>query len=591
MSTTNVEKKNPVKILMGSIREYKKYSILTPLLVVVEVVFEVLIPLVMAEMIDQMTGNSMEPIYKFGLILILMAISSLFAGMMAGKFGATASTGFAKNLRKDVFYKIQDYSFSEIDQFSASSLVTRLTTDVTNVQNAYQMIIRIAIRTPLMMAFAFVMSFTISWELGLIFVVMIPLLGGGLALILTRVFPIFRRIFKKYDRLNEGVQENVSGIRVVKSFVREGYETDKFRVAAEDVKNEFTRAEKIIALNNPLMMFSMYLVTLLVSYFGATMIINSNAVSLTIGELSSLITYSTMILMSVMMFSMVFVMIAISTESINRIVEVLDTKSSLDPNESGISDVKDGSISFKDVSFSYHKDALKPVLQNINLDIKSGETIGILGVTGSSKSTLVQLIPRLYDVSDGVVTVGGVNVKDYNVHSLRNEVSVVLQKNVLFSGTIEENIKWGNKNATIEEVKRVAELACASEFIEKMPEGYNTYIERGGSNVSGGQKQRICIARALLTKPKVIIFDDSTSAVDTKTDSLIREAMNTMIPDTTKLIIAQRIDSVKESDRILLIDDGKVMAFDSHDNLMKSNDVYQEIYYSQVKSDGGENNE
>lgn len=581
------KKTKSFKVLMRSIREYKKYSILTPSLVVIEVVFEVLIPLIMAQMIDQMTGNTMEPIYKFGTILILMAFSSLFAGMFAGKFGAIASTGFAKNLRKDIFYRIQDYSFTELDEFSTSSLVTRLTTDVTNVQNSYQMVIRIAIRTPLMMIFAFIMSFTISWELGLIFVVVIPLLGGGLALILTRVVPLFRRIFRKYDDLNNSVQENVSGIRVVKSFVRDEYEINKFDKAATEVKKDFVSAEKIIALNNPLMMFSMYVVTLLVSYFGARMIINSSGLALTTGELSSLITYSTQILMSVMMFSMVFVMIAISTESFNRIAEVLTTNSTLDPNVEGDKNVENGSVEFKNVCFSYSKEAKKYALENINLRIESGETIGVLGVTGSSKSTLVQLIPRLYDVSKGEVLVGNKNVKEYDLKSLRDEVAVVLQKNVLFSGTIAENIRWGKKDASIDEVKEVARLACADEFIEQMPDKYDTHIERGGTNVSGGQKQRLCIARALIKKPKVIIFDDSTSAVDTKTDAKIREAMAMMIPDTTKIIIAQRVDSIKDADRIIVMDNGRVGAFDTHENLLKNNKAYKEVFESQTKSAGG----
>lgn len=581
-------KQNNAKTLMKSIRQYKKQTIITPLLVVFEVIFEVLIPLVMAEMIDEMSGNTMEPIYKFGIILILMAIASLFAGMFAGKTGAVASTGFAKNLRKDIFYKVQDYSFNEIDQFSSSSLVTRLTTDVTNVQNAFQMIIRIAIRTPLMMVFAFIMSFTISWQLGLVFVVVIPILGGGLALIMTKVIPIFKRIFKKYDRLNGKVQENVSGIRVVKSFVRNDYENEKFNIAATEVRDDFIKAEQIIALNNPLMMFSIYIVTLLISYFGATMIIDSNETLLSTGELSSLITYSMMILMSVMMFSMVFVMIAISSESIRRIVEVLNTDSTLDPNLNGISTVDNGSITFKDVCFSYSKEANKHALANINLSIKSGETIGILGMTGSAKTTFVQLIPRLYDATQGKILVGSHDVKDYNLQALREEVAVVLQKNILFSGTIAENLRWGNKEATLDEIKEAAKLACADEFIEQLPKQYDTYIERGGTNVSGGQKQRLCIARALLKKPKIIIFDDSTSAVDTKTDAKIRAAMIEMIPDTTKIIIAQRVDSVKDADRIMIMENGKVSAFDTHEQLMKNNAMYQQVYESQVKHDGGE---
>lgn len=576
------------RILMKSLRTYKKQSLLTPLLVVVEVVIEVLIPLLMAEMINQMTGDTMRPIYFFGTILILMAICSLLAGMFAGKFAATASTGFAKNLRKDIFYKIQDYSFKEIDQFSSSSLVTRLTTDVTNAQNAFQMIIRIAIRTPLMMTFAFIMAYTISWKMALIFVVIVPVLGGGLALLLTRVFPIFMRIFKKYDRLNNSVQENVGGIRVVKSFVREDYENKKFEVAAKDVRDDFIRAEKIIALNNPLMIFSIYLVTLLIAYFGSTLIIDSQALELTTGELSSLVTYSMMILMSVMMFSMVFVMIAISSESVNRIVEVLTTDSTLDPNPEGATLVMDGSVEFRDVCFSYSKDASKYALEDINLSIKSGETIGVLGVTGSSKSTLVQLIPRLYDASCGQVIVGGKNVVDYELHALREAVAFVLQKNVLFSGTIAENIRWGRKDATLEEVKAAARLACAEEFIDQLPKGYDTYIERGGTNVSGGQKQRLCIARALIKNPKIIIFDDSTSAIDTKTNAKITAQMAKTLPDTTKIIIAQRVASIKDADRIVIMENGQIVAFDTHEALMKNQESYREIYDSQIKTSGGD---
>lgn len=582
------KKPNQYKTLIQSIREYKKASILTPTLVVIEVLLEVIMPLLMAEMIDQMTGNTLMPIYKFGTILIFMAFASLFSGMIAGKFGATASTGFAKNLRRDLFYKIQNYSFKEIDGFSSSSLVTRLTTDVTNVQNAYQMIIRIAIRTPLMMIFAFIMSFSISWELGLIFVVAIPLLGGGLMLILRKVFPIFKVIFKKYDSLNKRVQENVNGMRVVKSFVREDYEKDKFNQSANEIKNDFTKAEQLIALNNPLMMFSMYVVTLCISYFGAKMIVTSGGVDLTTGELSTLITYSTMILMSVMMFSMVFVMIAISNESINRIAEVLSTDTSLDRHPSGITEIKDGSISFKNVCFKYSEDAKKNALENINIDFQSGQTIGILGVTGSSKTTFVQLIPRLYDVTQGDVLVGGENVKSYDLKALREAVAFILQKNVLFSGTILENLKWGNKNATLEEVKEAAKLACASEFIDQLPLQYDTYIERGGTNVSGGQKQRLSIARAILKKPKIIIFDDSTSAVDTKTDAKIREAMKKMIPNTTKIIITQRVDSVKDADKICVFDNGHIIASGSHEELIQSNESYKNIYESQIKQHGGD---
>ncbi|MFA7075431.1 MAG: ABC transporter ATP-binding protein [Candidatus Izemoplasmatales bacterium] len=576
------------KVLVKSIREYKKQTLLTPALVIIEVVIEVLIPLIMAEMINQMTGDTMKPIYYFGTVLIIMAVSSLLAGMFAGKYAATASAGFAKNLRKDIFYKIQDYSFHEIDKFSSSSLVTRLTTDVTNSQQAFQMIIRIAIRTPLMMVFAFIMAYTISWKMAMIFVVIVPALGLGLALILVKVFPIFQKIFKKYDRLNNSVQENVSGIRVVKSFVREDFENENFEKAAKDVRNDFTKAEKIIALNNPLMVFSTYLVTVLIAYFGSTMIINSQSLDLTTGELSSLVTYSVMILMSVMMFSMVFVMIAISAESVNRIAEVLETESTLDPNPNGDVTVRDGSIDFKDVSFSYSKDQSKYVLQDINLSIKSGETIGVLGVTGSAKSTLVQLIPRLYDTSCGEVLVGGKNVKDYELHSLRDAVAFVLQKNVLFSGTIAENIRWGNKDASLEEVKEAARLACADEFIDQLPKTYDSYIERGGTNVSGGQKQRLCIARALIKKPKIIIFDDSTSAIDTKTNAKITEQMAMTLPNTTKIIIAQRVASIQSADRIVIIESGRIVAFDTHENLIKTNESYQETYNSQTNTAGGD---
>ncbi len=584
-------KEKTYRVLLHSIREYKKTSILTPLLVIIEVVLEVLMPLIMAQMIDQMTGQSMTPIYKFGTILVLMAFASLFSGMIAGKFGAIASTGFAKNLRKDIFYKIQDFSFNEIDGFSSSSLVTRLTTDITNVQNAYQMVIRIAIRTPLMMTFAFLMTFTISWQLGLIFVVVIPLLASGLIIILKKVFPKFKIIFKKYDQLNNNIQENISGIRVVKSFVRADYEKNKFNKDAQEIKNDFTKAEKIIALNNPLMMFSIYIVIVLIAYLGAKMIVVSDAVSLTTGELSTLITYSTMILMSVMMFSMVFVMIAISNESIKRIAEVLSTQSTLDPNEDGIKHIKDGSIQFSNVSFKYSSKAKKYALKDINVSIESGQTIGILGVTGSSKSTFIQLIPRLYDATVGDVFVGGINVKDYQLKTLRDEVAVVLQKNTLFSGTLLDNLRWGNKEASLEEVKEAASLACIDDYIEKLPEKYLTHVERGGTNFSGGQKQRLCIARAILKKPKIIIFDDSTSAVDTKTDAKIREAMIKKIPQTTKIIIAQRIDSVKDADRIIVFENGEMIADGSHETLLASNEAYNNIYYSQVKQQGGSNHE
>ncbi|MFA7107142.1 MAG: ABC transporter ATP-binding protein [Candidatus Izemoplasmatales bacterium] len=578
------------KTLFKSVRQYKKQSILTPTLVILEVIFEVLIPLIMAEMINRMTGDTMKPIYYFGSILIVMAILALISGMLAGKYAATASTGFAKNLRKDMYYKIQDFSFNEIDRFSSSSLVTRLTTDVTNAQNSYQTIIRIAIRTPLMMIFAFIMACTISWKMALVFVLIVPILGVGLGLILIKVFPIFKRIFNKYDQLNNKVQENVSGIRVVKSFVREDYESDNFEMASKSVRDDFTRAEKIISLNHPLMVFCTYAVSVLVAFFGSKMIIETQSVGLTTGELSSLVTYSVMILMSVIMFSTVFVMIAISAESVNRIVEVLDTESSLSPNLDGEKQVEDGSIEFKNVCFSYSQDSSKYVLQDIDVKIKSGETIGVLGVTGSGKTSFVQLIPRLYDVSAGEVIVGGKNVKDYNLHDLRESVAFVLQKNVLFSGTIEENIKWGRKDASLDEIKEASRLACADEFVEQLSKKYQTYVERGGSNVSGGQKQRICIARALIKNPKIIVFDDSTSAIDTKTNAKITENMAKALPNTTKIIIAQRVASIQTADRIIIIENGKIVDFGTHENLLMRNDSYKEIYYSQMKTTGGVEN-
>ena len=532
-----------IHTLAKSIREYKKPSLLTPFYVAGEVVLECLIPLMMSKLIDEMTGNTMAPILKYGIILIIMAMFSLFFGAMSGKTGATASCGFAKNLRQDLYFKVQDFAFADIDYFSTSSLVTRLTTDVTNVQMAFQMIIRIAIRTPLMLIFSVIMSMTISPKMACIFLIMIPILAVALFAITFIVFPIFKRIFKQYDALNNSVQENISGIRVVKSFVREDYEKKKFGRASNNVQQNFTKAEKILALNNPIMMFCIYLAMLLVSFFGAQVIIGSAGTDLTTGQLSSLISYGIQILSAIMMLSMVFVMVSMAAESADRIAEVLTHESSLTNPEHPVTDIPDGSITFDHVSFCYGSKRKKNVLDDIDLNIPSGSTIGILGGTGSSKTSLIQLISRLYDVTEGRVLVGGRDVREYDLTALRDQVAVVLQKNVLFSGTIKENLRWGDKNASDEELVRVCQLAQADEFIRQFPKQYDTYIEQGGTNVSGGQKQRLCIARALLKRPKILILDDSTSAVDTKTDALIRKALREELPDTTKIIIAQRVSS------------------------------------------------
>ncbi|WP_026889927.1 ABC transporter ATP-binding protein [Lacrimispora aerotolerans] len=571
-----------IRTLMKSIREYKKASILTPLYITLEIILECLLPLVMANLIDKMTGSSMIPIIRYGIILIIMAMLSLVFGYMSGRIGATASCGFAKNLRQDVFFKIQDFSFSDIDKFSTSSLVTRMTTDVTNVQNAYQMIIRIAVRTPLMLIFSVIISLTISVKMSLIFLIMIPFVAAALFSIVFTVFPIFRRIFKKYDAMNNSVQENIQGIRVVKSFVREDYEREKFQKAAADVCKEFTLAERIIALNNPILMFCISLAIFLVSLIGAKTIISSGAAELTTGQLSSLINYGVQILSSLMMLSMVFVICSMARESANRICEVLNHESTLTSPENGVTEVKSGSIQFENVSFSYSKKSKKPALVNINLDIKSGQTIGILGGTGSSKTSLIQLISRLYDVTEGKVCVNGVDVRNYDLESLRDEVAVVLQKNVLFSGTIKENLRWGKKDASDEELVRVCKLAQADEFVQQFPDKYDTYIEQGGTNVSGGQKQRLCIARALLKKPKILILDDSTSAVDTKTDAMIRKALREEIPETTKIIIAQRTSSLEDADQIIVLDGGKVSEQGTHEELLAHKGIYYEVYQSQT---------
>lgn len=573
-----------LKTLMASIRQYKKESLQTPLYVAMEVVLECLLPLIMAQLIDEMTGRTMDPIIKYGTVLVIMAMLSLTFGVLSGKKAATAACGFAKNLRQDLYFKVQDFAFLDIDKFSTSSLVTRLTTDVTNVQNAYQMIIRIAVRTPLMIIFSVAVSMSISVRMSLIFLALVPVLGIALFGIMIYVFPVFKRIFKKYDALNNSVQENVDGIRVVKSFVREDYEMEKFEKAAEDVRKDFTKAEKLLALNNPIMMFCIYLAMTLVSYFGAKIIIGSAGTELSTGELASLINYGVQILSAMMMLSMVFVMTSMAAESANRIVEVLTHESSLKAPEHGVEEVTDGRIVFRDVSFRYSSKSQKNALSHIDLDIKSGQTIGIIGGTGSSKTSLIQLISRLYDVTEGEVLVGGKNVKEYDLEALRNQVAVVLQKNVLFSGTIKENLRWGKKDASDEELIRASKLAQADEFVQGFPDKYDTYIEQGGSNVSGGQKQRLCIARALLKKPKILILDDSTSAVDTKTDALIRRAFKEEIPDTTKIIIAQRISSIEDADQILVMDDGHIVEKGTHEELMAAQGIYQEVYESQTKS-------
>ncbi len=572
------------KTLLKSVRQYKKESLLAPLYVSLEVILECLIPLIMAELIDRMTGDSLGSILKLGIALIIMAMFSLFFGVMSGITAATASCGFAKNLRQDIFYKIQDFSFGDIDLFSTSSLVTRMTTDVTNVQNAYQMIIRIAIRTPLMIVFSMIMCLTINAKMSIIFLCLLPLLAVVLLGIATHVMPIFKRIFKKYDALNNSVQENVSAIRVVKSFVREEYETEKFNRAAQDVCTDFTAVEKILAINNPFMMFCIYSAFMLVSFFGARIIINTMGTDLTTGQLSSLINYGVQILASMMMLSMVFVMTSMAAESANRIAEVLNYDSTLTSPETGIKEVPDGSITFNHVSFRYNADSEKAALSDVDLNIKSGQTVGIIGGTGASKTTLIQLISRLYDASEGSVSVGGHDVREYDLNVLRDSVAVVLQKNVLFSGTIKENLRWGNKNATDEELIQACKYSQADEFVQQLPKGYDTYIERGGTNVSGGQKQRLCIARALLKKPKILILDDSTSAVDTKTDALIRNAFKKEIPDTTKIIIAQRISSVQDADIILVLDDGKIVEQGTHDDLLAEKGIYWEAYETQTKS-------
>lgn len=573
-----------IKTLAAQIKEFKKDSVLTPIFMILEVLFETMIPFLMASIIDKgVETGDIGHICKVGAAMAVLALCGLWAGMMGAKYASRASAGFARNLRKAMYDNIQTFSFSNIDKFSTAGLITRLTTDVTNLQMAYQMLLRMFTRAPASLICAMVMAFTINAELASIYLVAVIGLGICLVLIMSRATKYFQQVFKKYDELNASVQENISGIRVVKAYVREDYENNKFFKAAENVYKMFIKAENIIVANMPLMMFAVYACILGLSWLGANMIVVGD---LTTGELMSLLTYCMNIMMSLMMLSMIFVMVTMSFASAERITEVLNEKADICNPEKPVKEVKDGSIVFKDVSFSYKKDSQESVLSDINLEIASGETIGIIGGTGSAKSSLVNLISRLYDVTKGEVLVGGVDVRAYDLEELRNQVAVVLQKNVLFSGTILENLRWGNKNATEEECKRVCELACADEFIENMPEKYHTYIEQGGSNVSGGQKQRLCIARALLKKPKVLILDDSTSAVDTATDAKIRKAFAQEIPDTTKLIIAQRISSIKNADRIIVMEEGKINGMGTHEELMETNAIYRDVYQSQNQGGG-----
>lgn len=575
-----------IKRLLKSVREFKKDALLTPFFVVLEVVMEVIIPLVMALLIDKgIDGQDMAAIWKYGIILVACAMLALVFGAAAGTFAARASTGFARNLRHDMYYNVQNFSFSNIDKFSTGSIVTRLTTDVTNVQNAFQMCTRIAVRCPVMLVFALFMAMKINSRMALVFLAVLPILAIGMGILMKVVDPVFERAFKIYDRMNTVVQENVRGIRVVKTYVREDHETEKFEGVSGMLYRTFSKAQKTMAGVMPLMQFCMYACMLLISWFGARLIVVG---SMTTGELTSMFSYAMQILMSLMMVAMVFVMITMAKASAERVAEILDEQPDLHNPANPIHEVKDGAIEFDDVSFSYKGDERKLALKNVNLHIKAGQTVGILGGTGSAKSTLVQLIPRLYDTTHGTVKVGGVDVRDYDIEALRDQVAMVLQKNVLFSGTIKENLRWGDENASDEELERVCRLAQADEFIQQMPDKYDTHIEQGGSNVSGGQKQRLCIARALLKKPKILILDDSTSAVDTKTDALIRKAFAEEIPDTTKIIIAQRVSSVQDADQIVILDGGTVQAVGTHDELLAANTIYQEIYNQQNRKGGEE---
>lgn len=578
-----------IKRLLKSVGEYKLPTILTPIFIIGEAVIEALMPFIIANLINNIkAGCNMSDIAKNGGILFIMACISLACGGLAGFTASKASAGFAKNLRKNIFYKIQDFSFENIDKFSSASLVTRMTTDVSNVQMSFMMIIRTAIRSPLMFIFSIIMSFYMGGALAVTFVVVIPILAFGLIMIAKKAMPAFRSVFKKYDKLNESIEENVMAMRTVKGFVRESYEKKKFGNAADDIRKDFTHAERIVALNDPLMQLCLYFIMAVILLIGSKTVISTQGATLDVGQLSALITYGVSILMSLMMLSTIYVMVTMSIESARRIDEVLCEKSSLANPAHPVENVKDGSIDFEGVSFKYSAAAEKYALENINLHIKSGETIGIIGGTGSSKSTLVQLIPRLYDATVGQVKIGGVDVKDYDLTSLRDSVAMVLQKNVLFAGTIKENLRWGNENATDAEIEEACKLSQAHEFVSAFPNGYDTMIEQGGTNVSGGQKQRLCIARALLKKPKILILDDSTSAVDTKTDKLIRMGFEKYIPETTKIIIAQRISSVENADRIIVLDNGKIADIGTHDELLKSSEIYREVYEQQTRG-GGDN--
>ncbi len=575
-----------IRKLTRSIREYKRDTFLTPVFVILEVIMEVIIPLLMARMIDDgITGDDTGVLTSLGTVLIICVIIGLAAGVLSGAFCARASGGFAQNLRQDMYDKIQEYSFANIDKFSTSSIVTRLTTDVMNVQNAFMMIIRVAVRAPFMLVFSLIAAFSVNARLSLMFFVAIPVLGTGLYIIVHYSHPYFERVFHVYDDLNGVVQENLSGIRVVKSFVREDFEEKKFARVSETIYKIFKKAEGIVAFNMPLMQFVVYACMLLLSWFGARMIVSSHATAMTTGELSSMIAYAMSILNCLMMLSMVLVMINIAGASTQRIVEILDEESTLKNKENPVTHMDDGTIVFENVGFSYVDETDKECLKHLNLTIPSGSTLGIIGGTGCGKSSMVQLIPRLYDVTEGAVTISGVNVKEYDLFTLRNDVAMVLQKNELFSGTIKENLRWGNENATDEEIIHACRLAQADSFVQTFPDKYDTYIEQGGTNVSGGQKQRLCIARALLKKPKILILDDSTSAVDTKTDALIRKAFREEIPDTTKIIIAQRISSVQDADQIIVLDGGMINGCGTHEELLKTNAIYKEIYDSQMKGD------